>query len=171
MSSKAKITETGAIPMSRASLLSASITLAALVFCFGCGRDSTTAPKLPASISVIATLADVEYTKGVYYFLYDPNLDLLEIQDSDIKLYFDDYIYGNDFNSIAGRAFMDAGLTAGPAGTYGDPNVSDTTSVRGTFALLNPGADYEILEVYGPNFKVIRLNRQITGEQRLAVTY
>src|SRR5262249_52352176 len=50
-----------------------------------------------------------------------------------------------------------------------------TPSVRGVFTLLTAGAenDYEILnDVYGPHYKVIRLQRAITGEQqRLAVTY
>ena len=157
------------MPGSRGNLLAASSILLSLAFCFGCGNDSTTGPKRGLS----ATLADIDYVKGVYYFLYDPNLDRLQIADYDIAVYLDDYDYGNDPNSIEGRAFMDAGLTAGPSGTYGDPDVSDTTSVRGAFSLLHIGADrdYSILEVYGPDFKVLLLNRQISGEQTLAVAY
>jgi len=156
---------------SRGTLLAASVILLALAFCFGCGKDSTTGPK--SSTGLTYSIADIDYVKGLYYFLYDPNLDHLQIDDFDVRVYLDDYNYGNDQNSIEGRAFMDAGLTAGPTGTYGDPDVSDTTSVRGTFTLLNIGADqdYEILEMYGPDFKVLRLKRQINTEQMLAVTY
>ena len=39
--------------------------------------------------------------------------------------------------------------------------------------VLHIGADgdYEILGMYGPDFKVLRLKRQLSGEQALAVTY
>src|SRR5262249_28750700 len=44
-----------------------------------------------------ATLADLDYVKGVYYYLYDPNLDFLQINNADITVYLDDYNYSNDF--------------------------------------------------------------------------
>jgi hypothetical protein len=155
--------------------LAASGALLALAFCFGCGNDSTPRPKFPTgpTPSLTLTLRDIDYTTGIYYFLYDPNLDHLQINNFEIEVYLDDYNSTNDQNTIPGRAFMDAGLTTGPTGTYGDPAVSDTTSARGIFSVLYPGADvdYEILEMYGPDYKVLRLKRQITGEQVLAVTY
>jgi hypothetical protein len=108
--------------------------------------------------------------KGVYYFLYDPNSEQLEINNTDITLYLDDYNYSNDQSSPPGRAFVDADPACNP---YTGSGTCDTTSVRGTFTRLFQGADadYEILEMYGPRFKVIRLQRQLTEEQRLAVTY
>jgi hypothetical protein len=112
------------------------------------------------------TLADLDYMKGVYFFLYDPNLDLLDIPNTSVQLYLDDYNYSNDQNSVAGRAFVDLGLTC--------PGCNDSTSVRGVFAPLHPGADqdYEILDnVYNPFYKIIRMHRAVTGEQRLAITY
>jgi hypothetical protein len=117
-----------------------------------------------------STLADLDYMRGVYYFLYDPNLDVLDIQNADISLYVDDADITNDQNSIRGRAFVDGGLTCA---NYGDTTACPTVSVDGTFTLLYPGADqdYEVLEMYGSRFKVIRLKRQISGDQKLAVTY
>jgi hypothetical protein len=114
-----------------------------------------------------STLADLDYVKGVYYFLYDPNLDVLQIDNTDISVYLDDYNYSNDQNSIPGRAFVDSGQTCE---AY---DQCDLPSVIGTFTQLYPGADadYEILEMYGPHFKVIQLRRQLSGDQRLAVTY
>ncbi len=163
------MTEYFPVSPSRVNRIAAAAVPLALAFCFGCGKNSTTGPKPTTTFSI----ADIDYTKGIYYFLYDPNLDQLQIDNADIRLYLDDYNYSNDQNSIPGRAFMDAGLTGGPTGTYGDPGASDTTSVRGTFTVLFPGVyqDYEILEMYGPNDKVLVLRRQISGEQALAVTY
>ena len=114
------------------------------------------------------SLADIDYMKGVYYFLYDPNFDQLEIDYSSIKVYLDDYNYSNDQSgAVQGRAFADSALVLDPAWTNPD------RSVTGTFTLLNPGADqdYELLEMYGPLYRVIRLNRPVSGEQRLAVTF
>jgi hypothetical protein len=153
-----------------AKLLAASVLLA-LAFCFGCGKDSATGPGSSAEPTPTFRLTDFDYAKGVYYFLYDPNLDQLQINNFDIMLFLDDYNTSNNHNAVPGRAFMDAGLTGGPTGAYGDPAASDTTSVRGMFQVLYPGDDYETLDLYGPHFKMVRLNRQIVGDQMLAVTY
>ena len=67
---------------------------------------------------------------------------------------------------MRGRALMDP--------TRPPPTPTDTAAVLGWFTQLTAGADkdYEILrDVYGPNFKVIRLRRQMVGDQRLGVTY
>ena len=111
------------------------------------------------------SLADLDYVKGVYYFLYDPNLDVLQIDNKDISVYLDDYNYSNDQVSVPGRAFVDSTLTCEDYAQCGLP------SVTGTFTQLYQGDDYQILEMYGSYFKVIRLQRQLTGDQRLAVTY
>ena len=153
----------------RGTLVAASAVLLTLALCLGCGKGSPTRPKSSAVPKF--TIADIDYVRGLYYFLYDPNLDLLQIDYSDITVYLDDFNFSNDQNSIGGRAFMDAGLTAGPTGTYGDPAVSDTTSVRGNFTVLHPVDDFDVLEMYGPRFKVIRLKRQLNGDQKLAATY
>jgi len=130
------------------------------------------------------TIADLDYIKGIYFFLYDPNVlpswlppavaaspDFLngggiEIPDNSIQLYFDDANSYNDLNVRRGKALLD------PERRGCDP--ADTTAVRGSFNLLLPGSDkdYEILQnVYGPYFKVLRMKRQISLEQRLAVSY
>jgi hypothetical protein len=111
------------------------------------------------------SLADFDYIKGVYYFLYDPNLDVLDIDNRDITLYLDDYNYSNDQVSVPGRAFLDDGQTCG------DYTQCNLPSVTGVFTQLYQGDDYQILEMYSSRFKVIRLLRQLSGEQRLAVTY
>ncbi|MEK7824764.1 MAG: cell surface protein SprA [Candidatus Eisenbacteria bacterium] len=118
------------------------------------------------------TLNDYDYVRGAYFFLYDPNFETQEIDESSIRVYLDD---GNNYatrvNAVRGRAFVDP-RTAKLDSLRGDP---PTPSVRGIFTLLTQGAenDYEILnDVYGPRYKVIRLRRAVTGEQqRLAVTY
>lgn len=118
----------------------------------------------------LQTLADLDYVPGVYFMLYDPNrYGTLEVQESSIHLYLDDYNSSNDQNVVRGRAFPDP-----IAGTVVAPDSSDTVSVRGTFAELQPGddLDYEVLNnIYGPFYKVIRLRRPVSGEQRLAVAF
>ncbi len=128
------------------------------------------------------TLYDKDYVKGVYFFLYDPSvgqsLEVQEIEDASIRLYLDDGNYLNQVNTVRGRAFVDPNnvcldtLTCPP---LADGRPDTTRSVRGTFRLLKQGADqdYEILsDVYGPQFKVIRLRSALTGDrQTLAVTY
>ncbi len=112
-----------------------------------------------------STLLDADYVQGVYFFLYDPNQTVLDIDETSIKVYEDDATT-NDVNTIRGRALLH------PEAAVGDS--TDTLSVRGSFKLLNPGADqdYEILNnVYTPLFRVLRLRRQVIGNQRLAVTY
>ncbi|OGF16991.1 MAG: cell surface protein SprA [Candidatus Eisenbacteria bacterium RBG_16_71_46] len=121
------------------------------------------------------TLYDLDYQRGTYFLLYDPNIpgdstfiQAYAIPDTSIRLYRDDYNYGSDQNLVRGRALAD------PA--QADCGCVDSASVRGSFALLNQGSDqdYEILhDVFplGTLFKVIRLRRPLTGEQRLAVTY
>lgn len=124
------------------------------------------------------SLADIDYIKGVYFFLFDPNVRPawlpsnltgvagIEIPNNSVHLYLDDANYNNDTNYRRVKAMVE------PERRGTSP--LDTTAVRGTYSLLNqgPNDDYEILSnVYGPSFKVIRLKRQVTGEQRLAVSY
>ncbi len=115
------------------------------------------------------TLADLDYVPGVYFMLYDPNrYGTLEIDESSIHLYLDDYNSGNDQNAFRGRAFPD------PIAAQAAADSADTVSVRGTFTELQPGddLDYQVLnDIYGPYFKVIRLRRPVSGEQRLAVAF
>src|SRR5438093_6459992 len=127
------------------------------------------------SSSQFQTLLDKDYVRGVYFILYDPNVNpdtLQDIDESSIRLYLDEGTYVNQISTVRGRAFVDpvhACLDSGAACT-------DTTrSLRGTFRLLKLGADqdYEIMGgVYGPFVKVIRMRTSVTGEnQKLAVTY
>jgi len=128
-----------------------------------------------------STLADRDYIRGVFFLLYDPNVlpswlppsvaadpsfAGIDIPDNSIHVYLDDYNYNNDVNVVRGKALLDP--------EFRGTSVADSSAVRGSFALLNPGSDqdYEILRnVYGPFFKVVRLTRQVSGEQRLGVTY
>ena len=120
------------------------------------------------------TLNDYDYVRGVYFFLYDPNFETQEIDESSIRLYLDD---GNNYvtrvNAVRGRAFVDPRTAR--RDSVGLAPGGSTKSARGLFTLQTQGADndYEILsDVYGPRYKVIRLRRAITGEQqKLAVTY
>lgn len=119
------------------------------------------------------TLNDYDYVRGSYFFLYDPNLETQEIDESSIRLYLDD---GNNYatrvNAVRGRAFVDP---RGAKLDSLDETNPPTPSIRGVFTLQTQGSesDYEILpDVYGPRYKVIRLKRAVTGEQQtLAVTY
>jgi len=113
------------------------------------------------------TLNDFDYVRGIYFFLYDPSTPTLEIEDASIVLYRDNADYTSNVSTVRGRALVDPTLGAG--------TLPDTTAaVLGFFTQLTAGADkdYEILrDVYGPNFKVLRLRRQMVGDQRLAVTF
>jgi hypothetical protein len=115
------------------------------------------------------TLNDFDYVRGIYFFLYDPNrpdpsnpsVRALDIEDASIVLYRDNADY-NNVSTVRGRALMD------PTHAPGD------TAVTGFFTQLTAGADkdYEILrDVYGPDYKIIRLRRPMVGDQRLGVTY
>ncbi len=132
----------------------------------------------------VQTINDLDYVKGVYFMLFDPDSlpswlppDVaasdafqkgggISIPDNTIHLYLDDGNPYNDINTFRGKALK------APERRGCDP--FDTTAVRGSFALLQPGADkdYEILQnVYGPYFKVIRLKKQVSLDQVLAVSY
>ena len=112
------------------------------------------------------TLNDYDYVRGLYFFLYDPSDSTRDIEDASIVLYRDNADYTSNVSTVRGRALMDP--------TRGPGTAPDTAAVLGSFTQLTAGADkdYEILrDVYGPNFKVIRLRRQMVGDQRLGVTY
>ena len=107
-------------------------------------------------------IADMDYIPGQYFFLYDPNHERQAIIEGSINVYRDDYNYAVTGNKVQGRAYVDPRST------------NDTAYVSGSFSRLVGGADkdYEILnDVYGPDFKVIKLHSRITGDQVLAVTY
>ncbi|HEY3215916.1 MAG TPA: hypothetical protein VGK93_05445, partial [Candidatus Eisenbacteria bacterium] len=126
------------------------------------------------------TLLDKDYVKGVYFFLYDPNQDVQDIDEGSIRLYLDEGTFVNQINTVRGRAFVDPNqactdpLACGDANNDGKPDT--TRSLRGTFRLLELGGDpgkYQILsDIYGPFFKVIRLRTALSSDkQKLAVTY
>jgi hypothetical protein len=123
------------------------------------------------------TFTDVDWVKGQYFLLYDPNFGTVyDIDQNSIRLYLDDALATNDLGKvIPGKAMLD------PAHAMSEPLpvVSDTAFVRGSFDILNPGPDqgYEVLNnVYAFHdtiFKVIRLKQpiQLQSNQALAVTY
>ena len=135
------------------------------------------------SSSQFQTLLDKDYVRGVYFILYDPNVNpdtLQDIDESTIRLYLDEGTYVNQISTVRGRAFVDPNRActdplACPDGPDADTAPDTTQSLRGTFRLLKLGADqdYEIMgDVYGPYVKVIRMRTAVTGEnQKLAVTY
>lgn len=120
------------------------------------------------------TLADLDYDKGRYFLLYDPsNSDtLLRIDDASIKIYRDDANYGNDINTKPAFAYVDPdGYTHVPMN-----GVQATSYFRGSFDLLNPIDDYEILPDYyvlpnGLKLKIIRLKQPVSGEMCLAASF
>jgi hypothetical protein len=131
------------------------------------------------------SLEDKDYVRGVYFFLYDPNLpggglDVREINESTVRLYLDEGTNINQVNIVRGRAYVDPENACLDAASCPDGpdslSLPDTTrAIHGSFRELRPGADadYEILsDVYGPFFKVIRLRSALTiDRQALAVTY
>ena len=119
---------------------------------------------------------DLDWVKGQYFLLYDPNFGTFyDIDDNSIRLYLDDANASNDRNVIPGKAVID------PTGAMGMPlsPAAAAASVTGSFDILNPGADqqYEVLkDVYAFHdtiFKVIRLKTPIQASYNptLAVTY
>ena len=140
----------------------------------GCGGTE----RANAPVGGLATyhFSDLDWVRGQYFLLYDPNFgSVYDIDDSSLRLFLDDANAGNDIGAIAGKAMID------PDGAMQLPlsPEQDTTSVRGQFDLLTPGpaGDYEILhDVYAFHdtvFKVIRLRQPIPlhSNQTLAVTY
>jgi hypothetical protein len=111
-------------------------------------------------------IRDLDYIKGVYFFLFDPNRTPTQIIDeSSIQLFLDNGSHVNPVGLSPGRAYADPNL-----------NTTDTTLfVDGLFQPLQvgPDQDYQVLTtVYGPNYPVIRLKVPITGEKQvLGVVY
>jgi hypothetical protein len=113
-----------------------------------------------ASVQNQPPISDMDYVPGTYFLLYDPNQEHLKVVEGSIRVYRDDYNYAVTGNKVQGRAYVDP------------RSATDTVYVSGSFSLLVLGTDYDILnDVYGPDWKVLRLHSQITGDQRLAVTY
>ena len=129
-----------------------------------------------ASVNKPPPFTDLDWVKGQYFLLYDPNYGTYyDIDDNSIKLYLDDANAGNDHETKPGYAVID------PGHAFQLPLRSnqDTAVVRGNFDILNAGPDqqYELLKnLYTFNdtvFKVIRLKTPIPvgTNQVLAVTY
>ena len=132
-----------------------------------------------ASVNKPLPFTDLDWLKGQYFFLYDPNLGTFyDIDDNSIKLYFDDANSGNDHETKKGLAYIDPPLPDLSRNHAFGQAVSDTV-VIGSFDILNPGPDqqYEVLPrmyaFHDTIFKVIRLKTPIpvNSNQVLAVTY
>ena len=119
---------------------------------------------------------DLDWVKGQYFLLYDPNFgNVYDIDDKSIELYLDDGNVSNDRNVTPGKAFVD------PDSVLGLPlsPLQKRSTVTGSFDKLNPGADqqYEVLNnfyaFHDTIFKVIRLKQPIpvNSNQVLAVRY
>ena len=119
---------------------------------------------------------DLDWIKGQYFFLYDPNIGTFyDVVENSIELYLDDGNANNNRTPLRGKAVID------PDGVMGMPlpPSSQNAAVLGTFDLLNPGPEqgYEVLnELYAFRdtlFKVIRLRTpiQVVSNHTLAVKY
>ncbi len=121
------------------------------------------------------TIRDVEYIRGVYFFLTDPSDGAFDVQEATLKVYRDDGNASNDVNFERGIALPDpkkwaTALSPADSATLGTGRVA----IRGQWDLLVPGADrdYEVLgDIYGTGWKILRLTQPLSGPQRLAVTY
>ena len=131
-----------------------------------------------------STIRDLEYIRGVYFFLNDPAQGPFEINEATFKVYVDDGISSNDVGDVfPGIALTDPSDAAllGAAVNRADslvlfppPRLPGPLALRGKFNLLTRGADkdYEILgDIYGTGWKILRLTQPLLGSQRLAVTY
>lgn len=116
---------------------------------------------------------DLDWVKGQYFLLYDPNYGTFyDIDEGSIRLYLDDANASNNRTVLKGKAMVD------PGGVFGLP-VSDTTFVLGDFDQLNAGPElgFEVLnkmfQFHDTLFKVIRLKVPIPvqSNQVLAVKY
>ncbi len=120
------------------------------------------------------TIYSHEYVRGVYFFLYDPNFETLDIQDASIKVYRDDGNYNTTDITVRGRAFVDPRTYSAPnPAAVGDSSAAGQ-SLHGNFRQLLQGADqdYEVLQsFYGPRYKVLKMKQPLNYDQRLAVTY
>lgn len=127
------------------------------------------------------SIADRDYIKGRYFFLFDPNRMAEEgfnadIEDSSIRVYLDDADYNNDSDARRGSAVVDPNGLGFVAG--GLPGAADS-AFRGNFNLLVQGTEdgYDILsDLYflnGRPVKVLRLRRALdpTKDACLAVSY
>lgn len=140
----------------------------------GCGGTDRT--NAPMASTFAFDFEDVDWVRGQYFLLYDPNFGTYyDVDEPSIRVYRDDANAGNNFEVKPGLAMID------PDGALQLPLSSEqeTTAVRGQFNILTPGPgeDYEILHnVYAFHdtiFKVIRLRQpiQTASNQTLAVSY
>lgn len=118
-------------------------------------------------------IQDIDYDKGRYFILYDPQYALMNVEDSDIRIYLDDGNYGNDVNYLRAAAMVDPGRRCNVPPLGG---ASDTVAFRGHFDLLQAIDDYEILPDYyrfdnGLSIKIIRLKQPLASDMCLAASY
>jgi hypothetical protein len=106
------------------------------------------------------SIMDVDYVRGVYFFVFNPNLGPRRIDEQNMHVYITPPTLSTDANLVSGRASV-------------DPNSADTNAVLGSFRELVLGAspDFEIIRYYGPNFIVLKLKQPVDPRQCLAITY
>ncbi|NOT33933.1 MAG: hypothetical protein HOP12_07160 [Candidatus Eisenbacteria bacterium] len=114
------------------------------------------------------SIADLDYEKGTYFFLYDPNLEPWKFIDPpSIQLFLDEGSYLNTAGLVRARAYIDPTLAVTPS--------DSANMVRGNFRPLRPGAggEYEVIpDLYGDRFLIIKLRSRVTGDgQMLAASY
>ncbi|MFN8587824.1 MAG: cell surface protein SprA [Candidatus Eisenbacteria bacterium] len=118
------------------------------------------------------TIADVDWIKGQYFLLYDPQYGAWNIDDADIRIYRDDRINSNDTNPLKGKAMVDptGAMMQGVLGA----TPADTAGYRGNFDQLTPLVDYEILPDFytfsnGFRYKIIRLKQPMPTNSNMCL--
>src|SRR5215471_3544686 len=157
-------------------LLSPWLFVTALAIACGCSKSVTTPGPGPApGTRFVTTFSDLDWLRGQYFLLHDPNNGALAVDENSIRVYRDDANAGNDHEIAPCVALLD------PDGALGQPLTPEQAdaSVRGNFDLLTPGPDrdYEILHdlfaFHDTTYKVIRLTRPIAMQSNevLAVSF
>jgi Motility related/secretion protein len=126
------------------------------------------------SVKQTQSLRDLEYIRGVYYLLYDPNVEgPYDISEGSLKVYRDDVTASNDVILFRGMALVHPEqLSIATSPVDSSSLGTGPVAARGNFDLLTKGVDYDILTtVYNTTYRVLRLRSSLNGEQRLAVTY
>ena len=121
---------------------------------------------------------DLDWVKGQYFLLYDPNFGTVyDIKDQDITLYLDDANATN--NNAEGVLSAKAVLEPDSVESLRLSPLQQAAGVRGSFNRLRSGPDgqYEVLNnfyaFHDTIYKVIRLKQpiQVNSDQVLAVSF
>jgi hypothetical protein len=128
------------------------------------------------------SIRDMDYIKGVYFMLYNPNKEPIQYIDTgSIQLFLDPGTYLSAQQLQKGRAYINPSVESDTIEVRTSPTAQPDTlrlMARGNFRALSAGAqyDYEVnSDVYGTEFPIIRLKTPVGGSgqdgQILGVSY